>query len=610
MLFHNITYEQTMHLSSHTRKKNGKVYKYYSIAESYWEDGKNKKRILKYLGALPPLQAQQVRNALKATQSVDTFVATFGDLTFIDHWRYLDVAFLNHLWDKEWGLSDIFPLLRDSSKTRQKDVPTADVAKILTFCRCLDPGSYLSAVEWFGTTACNHIVGVNGVHFNESRVYRELTVIEQQKERIESWLYQTLKERDEDGMRIIFYDLSDSYFEGRTCTLAKPGRTKANGFRDKRIILSILVNSEGYPFSWEILEDYTSDVGTLKGNFDRWKQKFDLSRLIMVFDRGMVSDENLRHLEGGSCLYITAMDKDQIAGVDGSDLERFRDFTEEITEKEILSKGFSRYDDVTYYCDLGVANNGRRHVLLFNTDLFKVQRGIRKNLIEMAARGLEEEKESLLNAKRSRERKATVTRIDKSLEKLGMKNYLDYNLEEVYLTGKTGSKIKTFDLSYQINEKAIEKAQLTDGVWTIVTNISEDVEPEECRLGPEALVKAYRDKNRVEEAFKEVKSFLKFQPTFVYTDEHVRAHYTICILSYLLDVTVTNKIRENPIKAVGSAAKVHSTLKRCELGKISVRGVNRSEKKLMPLTEVQESILELFDCRYLVESRYLRSIGV
>jgi transposase len=610
MLFHNIIYEQTMHLSSHTRKKNGKTYKYYSIAESYWEDGKNKKRILKYLGALPPLQAQQVRNALKATQSVDTFVATFGDLLFVDHWRYLDVAFLNHLWDKEWRLSDIFPLPRDSSKTRKKDVPTADVAKILTFCRCLDPGSYLSVVEWFGTTACNHIVGVDGVHFNESRVYRELTVIEQQKERIESWLYQTLIKRDKESMRIIFYDLSDSYFEGKKCALAKPGRTKANGFRDKRIILSILVNSEGYPFSWEILEDYTSDVGTLKGNSDRWKQKFDFSGLIMVFDRGMVSDENLRHLEGGGYLYITAMDKDQIAGVDGSDLERFKDFTDGTTEKEMLSKGFSRYDDVTYYCDLGVANNGRRHVLLFNRDLWKAQRKTRETLIEIATRGLEEEKESLLNAKRSRELKATITRIDKSLEKLGMKNYLDYNLEEVYLTGKTGSAIGTFDLSYQINKKAIEKAQLTDGVWMIVTNISEDVEPEECRLGPEELVKAYRDKNRVEEAFKEVKSFLKFQPTFVYTDEHVRAHYTICTLSYLLDVTVTNKLRENPIKAAGSAAKVHSTLKRCELGKISVKDTDHSGKKLMPLTKAQESILKLFDCGYLVEGRYLRSIGV
>ena len=61
-----------------------------------------------------------------------------------------------------------------------------------------------------------------------------------------------------------------------------------------------------------------------------------------------------------------------------------------------------------------------------------------------------------------------------------------------------------------------------------------------------SIVESYRDKNRVEEAFKEVKSFLKFQPTFVYTDEHVRVYYTICILSYLLNVrgcpTIQNRV--------------------------------------------------------------------
>ncbi len=144
----------------------------------------------------------------------------------------------------------------------------------------------------------------------------------------------------------------------------------------------------------------------------------------------------------------------------------------------------------------------------------------------------------------------------------------------------------------------------------IVTNISTTVEPEEYRLDPEELIKAYRDKNRVEEAFKEVKSFLKFQPTFVYTDEHVRAHYTICILSYLLDITVTNKLREQPIKGIGSVRKVHKTLKRSEIGKISVKGTKNSGNKIIPPTEEQKSILELFDCSYLAEGSYLRSIGI
>jgi len=468
-----------------------------------------------------------------------------------------------------------------------------------------------ATVEWFGTTSCNHILGINGTHFNDSRIYRELTVIEQLKKKIEQWLYRTLKKRNEESMRVIFYDLSDSYFEGRKCTLSKPGKTKANGFKENRIVLSLLVNSEGYPFSWEILDDYTSDVKTLTGNADQWKQKFNLPKVIMVFDRGMVSDDNLKHLENSkSYFYITALNKNQIADVDGANLKRFETFTEETTEDEIISKGLVKYDDSTYYEDIGVDNSNRRHVLVFNMDLFKSQRKIRKELIEKAINGLENEREALLNAKRSRERKPTEKRVDKNLEKLKMQGYLDYRLERVDITGKNDTKIRTFDLSYWRKNQEIEKAHLKDGVWMIVTNISATVEPEEFRLGPEEFIKSYRDKNRVEEAFKEVKSFLKFKPTFVYTKEHVRAHYTICILSYLLDMTVTNKLREQPIEGIGSVRKVHKTLKRSEIGKISVNGTKHSGKKLIPTTEEQKSILELFNCDYLVEGSYLRSIGI
>jgi len=603
----------TLQLLSHPKKKaNGKIYKYYSIAESYWEDKKNKKKILCYLGSLTPSQAKQIRNILKVAQSLDAFTATFEDLLFENHWRYLDMAFLNHLWDREWeGLSSIFPSPEETSKTRKKEISTADVAKLLAFYRCLDPGSYLSAVEWFETTACNLILDIDPAHFNESRIYRELTAIEKQKEKIEQWLFQRLKERNEKSMRIIFYDLSDSYFEGRKCSIAKPGRTKANGFQSRRIILSLLVNSEGYPFSWNILEDYTAEVSTLKTNTDLWKQQFNLSKIIMVFDRGMVSDENLQNLENEDrYLYITALDKDQIAGVEAVDLGRFKTITNAAGEQEILSKGLIEYDESTFYEDLEVDSSGRRHILVFNSDLFKDQRKAREELIEKAMKELEDEKESLLNARKSRNLKPTEQRIDKILDKLKVKSFIDYKLESVNLHGKNGSLIGSFNLIFKRNVKSIEKAMLTDGIWMLVTNINKTLEPEEYRLSPKELISAYRDKNRIEEAFRDLKSFIKFQPTFVYTEDHVRAHYTVCILSYLLDMTVTNKLRQKAIKNIGSVAKVYRILKNCEVGKLSVKGTDFSGLKLMPLTNEQEIVLDLFNCNYLARRDYLESIGV
>jgi hypothetical protein len=81
-----------------------------------------------------------------------------------DHWHYLDVAFLNQLWGVEWDLPKLFPLPEETSKTRKKGIPTIDIAYVIAFYRCLDPGNYLSAVDWFNTTACNLIHGIDGTH--------------------------------------------------------------------------------------------------------------------------------------------------------------------------------------------------------------------------------------------------------------------------------------------------------------------------------------------------------------------------------------------------------------------------------------------------------------
>jgi transposase len=602
-----------LQLLSHTRKKeNGKTYTYYSIAEPYWEEKKNKKKILFYLGSLTPLQAQQIRNTLKATKSPDTFTATFNDLIFEDHFRYLDIAFLNHLWNEQWKvLSENFPSPEETSSTRKKEISTAEIAKILTFYRCLDPGSYLSSVEWFETTACNLILDIDQAHFNESRIYRELTTIEKQKEKIEQWLYRKLKTQNEKSMRIVFYDLSDSYFEGNKCQIASPGRTKANGFRKKRIILSLLINSEGYPFSWKILDDYTADVSTLKTNSDMWRHQFNFQQIIMVFDRGMVSEENLKHLEKDDCyLYITALDRDQITGVENVNLDRFKTITCENAEKEILSKRLKKYDESTFFEDMGMDSENKHHILVFNSTLLRDQRKAREELIEKGKNELEDERNLLLNARKSRNRKTTEQRINEKLEKLKVNAYLDYELESISISKKNGLTISSFDLTYELNVEAIEKAMLTDGFWMLVTNITENTEPPMYRLSPEELIHAYRDKNKIEEAFRDVKSFINFQPTFVFTDEHVRAHYTICILSYLLDMTVTNKLREKPLEGVGSMNKVYRILSRCEVGKLSVRGTDCRGLRLMSLTEEQKSILKLFGCGYLVKNDYLNSICV
>ena len=75
-------------------------------------------------------------------------------------------------------------------------------------------------------------------------------------------------------------------------------------------------------------------------------------------------------------------------------------------------------------------------------------------------------------------------------------------------------------------------------------------------------------------------------------------------------MTVTNKLRQRPIEGIGSVEKVHKILRRCEIGKLGVKGTECSGLKLMPLTDEQSSILKLFDSNYLARRDYLKSIGV
>lgn len=75
-------------------------------------------------------------------------------------------------------------------------------------------------------------------------------------------------------------------------------------------------------------------------------------------------------------------------------------------------------------------------------------------------------------------------------------------------------------------------------------------------------------------------------------------------------MTVTNKLRQKPIEGIGSVEKVHRILRGCEVGKLSVKGIDCNGLKLMPLMDEQKSVLNLFDCNYLVRKDFLKSIGI
>jgi hypothetical protein len=303
-----------LHLHWRTSHYKGNSYRSYSLARAYREHGKNRKEIVLKLGRLSNDEAQKWRSLLQTLKQPGAFVTTLDELIVTRHYAYLDVASASAVWD-HWRLNEAF------AERGNRDVEIETIARILVVNRCIDPAAKSQTPQWFRRTTLPWLLNVDPQHINASRIFRELTVIEQHKERICEHLYTQIRRHQPESLRSVFYDLSSTTFSGTRCILMKWGHCK-EGYHN-HVVLALVVNRDGLPFYWEVLPGATADVNTINWLIERLCGRFDVAQPTLVFDRGMVSDENLAAFEAKSIKYISAMDKSQIEGLTGVDFAQF-----------------------------------------------------------------------------------------------------------------------------------------------------------------------------------------------------------------------------------------------------------------------------------------------
>jgi len=587
-----------LYLLPQPREKAGKVYSYYSIAESYREASKSHIRIIWRLGHLTDLKAHQIRQVIKIIQSEEDVVLSLEDIIFSKHWHYLDVAVLNHQWES-WDLSEVFG----------KKTDTLKIAKILTFNRCLDPGSKLYASRWFGKTCLDHILKIDYRGVNDNKIYRKLVRIEDKKEKLEEHIFNEIKAKDSKSLNLIFYDLTTSHFEGTKCLLAGPGRTKDSGFKSHRIVLSLVVNEDGVPFSWEVLPGDTTETSTIETKVAECKTRFGVEKITLVFDRGMVSEKNLSLIEEKEFCYISALDKDQIPLVKGLDLAIFKGDDSQKIIKNILEHGFEKFDDELYFKEIEIEE--RRYVIGFNPVLFKDGREARQRRLNDLLDFVKKKNQALEVAKKNVNKDSLRRLMDKKLK--GITRLCRYHLEpethKVYKKGqdKRSREVNSFKIILEIKREKLERAKLTDGLCCFITNHKER-EKGLYTYPTGRIIASYRDKDKVERAFRNIKSFVKFSPVYVFKKEHVRAHYTICVLSYLMNISIVNQVKEVKISSFKSSDRIYEELSSCILAEFKASSKGKSVKKINSRTENQKNILRSLKCEHLATRRYIKNL--
>ena len=588
-----------MHLSYSFSTYKGKKYKSYAIAESYREGKKVKKRNIWPIGKLTDQQAAQIKLILKITKGQDQVLTQLKHIVVKDSKAYLDIAVVNELWNY-WQLDQAFDF-----EISDSPLSTPLLAKILTINRCTDPCSHYSVPKWAKQNALAQVLNIELGGLNDDKIYYELDKIHQNHFAIENYLFKQTYLKNSASYQYIDYDLSTSYFVGYTCKLSAFGKGKIECRGRRQVLLGVLINNEGYPFKWDVFPGNTAEVKTLKTNIDACKTRFKLSgaNVTLVFDRGIISEDNAQLIKDAKMKYISALDRNQIAGC-GIDLDPFKKIsTDDVAPKP---EGFQKYDDQLYFYDHGVIDD-KRFIVGFNPTLFVEDRQNRKEKIDFFEVYLKNENKALKNAQRDRKRQATEGRVLNELKRLKIKKYYEdpvlYPLVvKKQLKNGTVKSVESFRV--QVNKKVdiIIADKLLDGVCVFITNHIER-QGRGFKISPSKVIGAYRNKTKIEDVFKNVKSFLKIRPFFVNTEKHVKAVYTICILAYFLNKFLANQRKNAGEKDYLNSKELYAPFKNIDFVTLFDPISGQRATKSVELPKQTKNILEKIGMSHVLSSQ-------
>jgi len=529
-------------------KKGNRTYRYWRLVKTYW-DKKHKKvrhKTIAQLGKLNPREVSVLKSTLSG-KAGESF--SWENLTVKRSVDYLTTAILDRIY-RYWELDKVI----DSK-----------AAEVLVINRCLSPESDYGVSRWYRQTILPDMLGIE---LNPTKIYRTLDKIYQGTEEIQKHLYQKIKELKLDDYELVFYDITSSYFQQSLSSLAQYGFSRDRRRDKKQIILAMAVTKKGFPFYWKVFEGNTRDITTVRGFADEIKNRFKLSQTCLVMDRGMVSKKNIEKLNNEKLKYVVTVKKDIVENIKDMPWE----FLKTITEKNIDSKKdyFIYHSKRAYYKELR-STRGQRYILCFNPEKFIQEKKDRQEKIESIKKYFENKNKEFSRSKRKKSRELVREQLNSYLKSRGAQKIFRFRLY---------SRGKSFKISFKVNDNAVKEAAKLDGIFVLMSNVAvKDASAED-------LINAYRDRMEIERTFHELKSFVEIRPVYHHNEHRIKAHVSVCVLSYLLNNTVKHLVRQKKDFEELTAQSVYNYLNSCKLIELNAG----SRKRLKVTTPTAEQI--------------------
>ncbi|EQD66932.1 transposase IS4 family protein [mine drainage metagenome] len=195
------------------------------------------------------------------------------------------------------------------------DVPWSRVAALLAIHRLCAPGSELAIEQrWYPSTALDDLLEIEAGKINDTRLYRCLDRILPHKTKLERHLKERYGALFGAEFDVLLYDLTSTYVEGAAekNPMVRRGYSRDHRPDCEQLVIALIVNSEGFPFSYETFDGNRSDVSTMETMLRMVERKYGKARRIWVFDRGIVSEENLAAIRKRGGQYLTGTPRSQM----------------------------------------------------------------------------------------------------------------------------------------------------------------------------------------------------------------------------------------------------------------------------------------------------------
>ena len=361
--------------------------------------------------------------------------------------------------------------------------------------RLVDPCSKLAAIRQWQSTSLAEELGVKDA--DEDALYAALDWLLDRQVRIEAKL---AKRHLKEGARVLF-DVSSSSYHGHSCSLARFGYNR-DGEKLPSIVYGLLADAQGRPIAVDVYPGNTADPSTVPDQVDKLRERFGLERVVLVGDRGMLTQTRIDALKQHPQLgWISAL--------------RSRSIAQLVEQGELQ---LSLFDEQNLAEIQSEAYPGERLMVCYNPLLAQDRRRTRNELLEAS------EKELTRIAAYVEQRTKTLLKADeiglkvgKAIQRFKMAKHFTFDIQDGHLC-------------FRRDEQHIRKEEQLDGIYVIRTS-----EPQE-KLSAQDTVRAYKSLGQVEQAFRCLKGLdLRIRPIHHRTEDHVKAHIFLCMLAYYVE---------------------------------------------------------------------------